>query len=256
MSRKRLLSLVIPIMVVLLSATTIWAGTYRTPDKDTACDVGGTCWNDSGIYLDTSGQISGGCSTTPNWVGYVDWDLTSENRTWNSASLKLTAYRYSGGTQPYTFKLYAVSDTSWTESNSQTDPGYDANTVLGTATVDLTATNGVVEFKDDNNNTLGTYFSSKKGGQASIAVALTGGCGSAGSVIVQFEDREGHGGSAPTSANEPDLVFWTGSGATAVSLSSVGAETGVNWLLIAGLFALAAMAVVGIGYGVRRSKQS
>ena len=250
MKRHLLTSSVIAMIIAVAFVTTIFAGQYRNVTKDTACEYGGTCWNDSGIYISTSAEMGGSdCKSTPSWVGYFDWDLSSETRTWQSASLKLTAYQHSGGNPPYTFTLYGVSDTSWTESNSQADPGFDSGTVLATATDDLS--DNEVEFKDDGNNTMGTYFTNKKGGHAAVAVAITGGCGSVGGPTVTFEDHEGHGGSAPQSGNEADLIFWTGSGATVVTLHSMSSQT-FNWPLYAGLAALAALVLAALGFGVRR----
>jgi hypothetical protein len=141
--RNSLFAIGIAVIIIALFATSIFAGTYRNVDKDTACDVGGDCWNDSGLYLDTSASTNG-CVDPPNWVGYINWDLTSETRTWQSASLKLTSFNTVGGAPPYTFSLYPVADTTWTEANTgQANPGYDASTVLATATDDLTKIEGI-----------------------------------------------------------------------------------------------------------------
>ena len=240
------------LFAILVLTTTVWAGTFRSPNKDIACDVGGTCWNDSGIYLSTSASGTGGCKDTPDWIGYINWDLTGNTSdAWKSAALTLTVHSTSGGTQPFTFTLYGVNDTSWNETNNSPDPGYDALTVLGTATADVSATDSPIVFEDDETNKMGTYFLGKKGGQASIAVALTGGCASVGSITATIEDHEGHGGSAPESGNEADLVFWTGTGVTAVSLASSQAKT-TNWPVMAGLAALLVLVVAGLGFGVRR----
>ncbi len=255
MKRSRFFfGLVVIIAMVLVSATVIFAGSYRSPDKDTTCD-GSNCSNGFGVYVQASGDPGGG-SCQPTWVGYIGWDLSSEANTWQSASLKLTAYNVVGGAPPFTFKVYPANNDTWTEDGA--DPGYDVNNELATATDDLT--DNVVEFASD---ALGAYFLNKKGGEATIAVVMTDGCGTQ-SGTAQFEDREGSGGSAPTSGNEPDLTFWTGTvqngTPTAVGMKSFQAENNTpsspNWPLIAGLFALVAVVVVGIGYGVRRSKQS
>jgi hypothetical protein len=92
---------------------------------------------------------------------------------------------------------------------------------------------------------------------------MTDGCGDING-SVWFEDADGTGETAPQSANEPDLIFYTGQVVngtpTAVEMKSFQAENNnlstPNWPLIAGLFALVAVVVVGVGYGVRRSKQS
>ncbi|HHB89964.1 MAG TPA: hypothetical protein ENK60_01495 [Anaerolineae bacterium] len=241
----------ITILLLFVSATVIFAGTYRSPAKDTTCD-GTNCSNGFGVYVQASGSPGGG-PCQPTWVGYIGWDLSGETRTWQSASLKLTAYNVTGGQPPFTFKIYPANNDTWTEDGA--DPGYDSNTELASAVDDLT--DNVVEFASD---ALGNYFLNKKGGMATIAVVMTDGCGAV-SGTAQFEDREGSGGNA---ANEPDLVFWTGpvvnSTPTAVEMKSIRVEdntpVSTNWPMIAGLFALGTAVLVGLGYGLRRSKQS
>ncbi len=199
--------------------------------------------------------MQGGC--TPSYVAYIGWDLTPDaSKTWQSASLTLTHYRTTGGQSPFTLKIYPANNDTWTESGS--DPGYNDGQELASASYNGTDT--TLTFASD---ALGAYFLNKKGGPASIAVVMTSGCGVTGTL--EFEDMEGTGGTAPQSAHEADLVFYTGQVVngtpTAVEMQSFQVENDnstsfSNWPLIAGLFALAAMAVVGIGYGVRRSKQS
>jgi len=249
MKRSRFLfglMVAVAVAVVAISATAVFAGTYRSPSKDAACD-GSNCYDNFGLEVQSSGSPGGGpCSVV--YYSYIGWDLTSETGTWQSASLKLTAYDITGGEAPFTFKLYPVNNDTWTEGGA--DPGYDESTELASVTDDLT--DNEIEFKDDASNTLGTYFLNKKGSVASVALVMTDGCGTI-SGDVKFEDIEGTGGSAPQSANEADLIFWTGSGATAVSLSSLNANGATpNWPLYAGLAALAALVLVAAGFGIRR----
>jgi len=250
-----------------LFATVIFAGTYRSPNKDTTC--GNTtndsnCYNGSGIYVETSGNIDTGACDAPQYVGYIGWDLTNDaSKTWQSASLKLYAYDTAGGGPEYTFTLYPANSDGWSETG--TNPGFDNTTELATATADLSSASKAnmvpIEFASD---ALGQYFLDKRSNpEATLAVVMTGGCSLNASVW--FEDVDGTGGTAPQSANEPDLIFYTGQVVngtpTAVDVKSFEAENNTssstpNWPLIAGLFALAAVVVVGVGYGVRRSKQS
>ncbi len=247
-------------LAVLLIVTTItFAGTKRSPSKDATGD--GTTMYNQFVEIQSSADLGGG-ACTPVYVGYIAWDLTSETRTWQSATLTLYAYD-NAGPGNYTFTVYPANNDSWPEGGGS-DPGYDSNTVLATVTADVSGASSAsmkpIEFVS---NELGDYFLGKKGGQASVAVVMTDGCGSL-SGDVKIEDREGGGGSAPTSTNEPDLIFYTGQVVngtpTAVGMKSFQAENNTpsspNWSLIAGLFALVAVVVVGIGYGVRRSKQS
>jgi len=258
--RRVMTSSVIAVVIALLFVSAILAGTYRSPNKDTTCGVtadDSNCYNKSGIYVETSGNPDSGACDAPRYVGYIGWDLSSESGTWEGASLKLFAYDTSGGGPTYEFSLYPANNDSWTETG--TNPGYDNTTLLAKASADLSSaskTNMVpIEFVS---NELGTYFLNKKGGEATIAVVMTGGCSLNASVW--FEDADGTGGSAPTSANEPDLVFWSGDVVngtpTAVEVTSFKAETNsdgsTNWPMLAGLFALAAVVIAGVGYSVRR----
>ena len=255
MKRKVLISLIVMLAIVMLTATVIFAGTYRNVTKDTTCDpIQDICYDNYGVYIQASTDMASGCK--PAYIGYIGWDLTGETRTWQSASLKLTHYKTTGGTPPFTLKVYPANNDTWTEDGS--NPGYDDTQELATA--DYNGTDTTLTFASD---ALGSYFLNKKGGEASIAIVMTDGCGS-GSGTVEFEDMEGSGGTAPQSANEADLIFYTGQVVngtpTAVEMKSFQAENNnpstPNWPLIAGLFALVAVVVVGVGYSVRRSKQS
>ena len=269
MKRRFLSNLIIIFGITLLFMSVVSAGQFRTPDKDTSCGVTPTdsnCYNNYGVYVEASGSPGGGCSAT--YVGYIGWDLSSQSDTWQSAELKLYAYKTSGGGPSYTFTLYPASNDTWSETG--TNPGYNSSINLGTATVDLSnASASNMILVDFTSNDLGTYFLNKKGHEATIAVVMTNGCGNVNG-SVWFEDREGSGStllasgnrskdghdiSVIESANEPDLIFWTGKGATAVSVSSLNAHSGPNWPLFAGIAVVALAIVAGVGYSVRRARQ-
>ena len=257
MKRNLMISLILALVIVLLTATAIFAGTYRDVNKDTACD-GNNCYNGIGLEIQSSADPGGSGECVPVYYSYIGWDLTSETRTWQSASLKLFAYGSTGGGPTYTFTLYPVNNDTWTEDG--TDPGYDDATVLATGFADLSAASTSnmipVELASD---ALGDYFLNKKGGVASIAVVMTDGCGLI-SGDVFFEDMDGSGGSAPTSGNEADLTFWTGpvveGTPTAVEVSNFSADNAqpVNYALYAGLAALAVLVLGAIGYGYSRTR--
>jgi hypothetical protein len=251
MKRNLIISLIVALVIVLLTATAIFAGSKRNVAKDTTCQPGAACSDGFGVYVQSSsGPGGGGCVDA--WIGYIGWDLTSETRTWQSASLKLTQYNVVGGTPPFTLKLYPANNDTWTVDGG--DPGYDNTSEL--ASVQYNGTDATVELASD---ALGTYFLNKKGGPASVAVVMTDGCGDV-SGTVQFEDMEGSGGSAPQSGNEADLVFWTGpvvSGTpTTVEMSTFSADNTqpVNYALYAGLAALAVLALGAVGYGYSRTR--
>ena len=268
--RRRLFtSSAIAIGIALIFVTLIFADTYyRHPNKDTMCNVdSGQCYDGLGIYVKRRGNTS---SCTSNYyVGYIGWDLAPDaSKTWDSATLELFAYKRLGGSEDnnghvnFEFTVYPANIDNWTENG--TNPGFDETNPLAVVSADLTnasASNMVsVKFASDD---LGTYFLNKKGHEATVAIVMTDGCGLGADVW--FEDTNGTGGSAPTSANEPNLTFYTGpivnGTPSAVAMKSIQTENNTtpfspNWPVIAGLFALAAVVVVGIGYSVRRFKQS
>jgi len=235
---------VVFLILALVVTTAVWAGTYRAPDRDATCLVGGNCVNEQGIYV-SSRSTNQTCS--PEWVGAISWDLsTTRGEEWQSASLKLNAYEHSDG-GPYTFVIYPATTEDWQENGSA--PGYDANTELARVTDDLT--DNEVTFASDD---LGIYFRDKIGGKATVVIVLTDGCG-AGDAFVRFEDREN---SSARALGEPDLIFWTGhvvngtpTSATAIRIDSLstGESGSINWMLVGGLL-LVVMA--GAGYALRR----
>ena len=256
MKRKFFISFAVAFSALFIVVGILFAGTYRSPSKDTSCYVnyGNQCYDNYGIQAEASDNGTGQC--VPTVVGYVGWDLSSESRSWSSAALTLTAYSVTGGTPPFTFALFSPSDHDWTEDGVA--PGYVGSAIVTTTVSSLSAGESVVFTSDD----LGSHFSALKGHNASLAVVLTDGCGSH-SANIAFEDLEGSGGlHAPTSVKEADLVFWTGAvdpntnDPTAVDVASVKANTdspSSNWPVIVGLVALFALVVAGVGFGVRRS---
>ena len=218
----------------------VWAGTYRSPDRDASCLVAGNCVDGQGIYV--SAQLKDG-ACKPEWLGVISWDLRMESGQWQSASLRLSAYEQDGA-GPCTFNIYPVTTEEWNETGSA--PGYDANTILASVTDDLT--DGELTFVSDD---LGAYFKEKVGGKASIVVALVDGC-AGGNAFARFEDTER---SSSRVLSEPDLIFWGGPvvngtptiSSTAVSVSTLSAhDSGYSiWLLLAGMVL---MVVAGIFY--------
>lgn len=231
------------LIVALLLTTVAWAGTYRSPDRDATCLVAGNCVDEQGIYISSQSE---GDACAPEWLGVISWDLRAASGEWQSASLRLSAYEHSNN-GPYTFTIYPATTESWQENGIS--PDYDSDTALASTTDDL-ADNELTFASDD----LGVYFRNKIGGDATIVIAMTGGC-DAGKAFARFQDREG---SSARAISEPDLIFWTGhvvngtpTSATAIQIASFETADagGVNWLAL-GIAAL--LGLIGVGYGIRR----
>jgi len=208
MKRRLVLVGIVTFIILAIPVRLLLAeGHFRSPTKDTACykSVNNNCYDNYGVQVSASADSSGRCN--PDAVGYIGWDLgiadPDYNRTWSSATLTLTAYSVTGGEPPFTFALYAPDNHDWTEDGMALGYG---GTAIATATVPSLAVDGVVTFESD---ALGAYFLGLKGGDASLAVVMTGGCGAQSATVV-FEDVEGTGNLyAPSSAKEADLVFLT-----------------------------------------------
>ena len=233
------------LLLSLLSMTFIVkAGTYRVPSKDTSCAggsaAGGICQDQLGVTTTGSNIASPSCSGN---VGYVAWDLGSEGLTATLASAKLTFTTYAVSAAPdadLTFALVTPNNHTWTEGG--TNPGN--GTELATAVVRLSdgASAQQVVFQSD---ALGAYFDGLKGGTASVGVVIKSGCTL--STVVNFEDTDRSGGVA---SNAPDLIFYTGPGATAVTLASLTATGAAvpfaRYALFAAIIGMAAIALAWV----------
>jgi hypothetical protein len=237
------------LVVCLVLSGTVLAGSYRSPSKDMTCD--GTDCSDSTELVVSGGAISGGC--TQDLVSYIAWDLTSNaGDSWANAKLTLTTsppdvpFTTDAGT--YTFALMQPNNHSWTPATG--DPGYGVE-LATSAAVAVTAAGGEqIVFQSD---ALGAYFSGLKGNVASVAVIVKTGCTGPNHTIVLHDTGSG--------ANEPDLIFYPGSGGTAVTLSTFrAADSGPNWPLVAGLVgllgaALSVSIVIRRRYAVRQANR-
>ena len=220
------------------------AGTLRTATKDTTCFPGGACGDTSGVQV-ASSILPSACSDSQ--IGYMGWNLSSIAVTIQSATLTLQTYNVSGVPGgDVTFQLVTPNDHTWTENGS--DPGYGTVIATTTATlVDGTATQ-TVTFGGSGNptaaNSVGAYFEGLRTGttpaNATIGIRISGGCTL--STNISFNDSEDSGG---MTSGDPDLLFYTGPGATALTLTSFStARPGTPYPLLAGLIGLFGLALI------------
>ena len=171
----------------------------------------------------------------------MKFDLTDVTNKITTATLTL---RVVGKTGTGNVALVPVSDTSFTSSNVGTlDPAdYDLNSPIGalTAISDIPAAGNpwVVSTQ-----ALADYLDARKGGYAALAVIVSE-C-SAGNPAVQFAS------SSTATGAPPSLTF---DAPTAVTMSTFQtADPAVNWPLIVGLGALAAVLIGGLAVTRRRA---
>lgn len=241
------------VVACLMLSGTVLAGSFRSPSKDTTCD-GSNC--DNSLKLAVRGSLGFGSTCTTDYISYIAWDLTSNvGDSWANAKLTLTTSPTDGvfttDPGPYTFALVQPNNHTWTPGGS--DPGFGSE-LATSAVVTVTVDGGEkVVFQSD---ALGTYFSGLKGGTASVGVILKSGCASLGSTVLFHDTGSGAGG-----VDEPDLIFYPGSGGTAVTLSTFrAADSGPNWPFVAGLVgslgaALSVSFVLRRRYAVRQANR-
>lgn len=223
--KKKALKFLLVGLILLIGVGVAFAGTYRSPSGDTACQVGSSCFNNFGVYTSSGGV--GVCN--PSIVGYIKWDLSgdtlAQGSTIGSADLTLTVESVTGAPAGgmVTFDIYAATINNFNEGGS--DPGRGL-TSLATKTANISGGSGTkVVFSS---SALGSHFQTGKtqnSGVVGIAVVMTGGC--TASTTVVFGDVESG------ASTEPDLIFYTPS---AVNLQEVSASTSSNptiWMALA-----------------------
>ena len=238
------ISAIVLALLMLIPVSLASAGTHRTATKDTTCLAGGVCSDGYGVQV-ASSNLPSACSDSQ--IGYIGWNLSTLTTPVQSAELTLTTYNVTGSPGALTFELVTPASHTWTEDGS--DPGY--GTVIATTTATLT--NGTspqtVTFGGSGNtaaaNAMGAYFQDiRDNGAPSIAtigVRISGGC--LVGTNISFNDSENSGSVA---SSDPDLIFYTGPGATAVTLASLTAASApaAPLALFAGVIGLAALALV------------
>ncbi|MCB8983277.1 MAG: hypothetical protein H6659_05620 [Ardenticatenaceae bacterium] len=250
MNKRVLQFAFLSLIVSMAFSTSAFAGTFRSPAKDTMCsaEAGTWCANGYGVQAVSSGIYA----CIPDQVGFVGWDLSSVTETIGSAQVSLTTYDVSGAPQPPTglvFELFVPASQDWTESIDQASPG-SSGAILASTTIALA--NGsepqTVVFggssKPTDAATLGAYFESiKTTGPATVGVRISGGC--LLGTVVAFNDREDTGnlpgGAAATEAN---LILFS---PTAVSVSSLSASREMN--NVSAFVAIGLVSLSGIAAG-------
>lgn len=245
--------LIVTFVLVILTTGVVAAGTFRSPSKDTACQVtsGGLCGNGSGVAVQASQNPGNPSLCTPvSLVGFVGWDLSGITQSIGSAELILTTYRVTGAptSTPVTFELFEPLTHDWSEVGA-VSPGSSGNTLATTSVLleNLTGTPQTVVFSGSDAVALGAYFNNLRSpGPATVGIRISGGC--TASTVVYFNDRENTGNlPGGAAATEPDLLLFT---PTAVSLQSVGASSQSQGLpMVAfGAAAFLVLLVAGVTY--------
>ena len=252
MKQKKLTSVLV-ILVLLLTLTSIaFAQNVRSVNADTYWNINadsGTV-NGGGNNIVAEGTGSG-CTITR--AGLLQWDVSDVDDTATVGNATITLHQINfntGSTASSKLALFGTDDT-WDDSTAQSGlpqpPDFNSTTPLAEATGPFDVNSDVVFTATGTSDPLIQYIQNQVTGdnKVSFYVEITAGCPLGGSALVAWNSKE-----AGTSTMELSTP-------TSVGLATFSAgDPSVNWSLIAGLFALVAVVVVGIGYGVRRSKQS
>ena len=227
---KKFSALLILIVTLLLPVGLVFAGTFRSPDKDTTCDAS-NCFDGFGISTLGSQNIASPGSCLPDQAGLIGWTLAVDETTYPIASAILTMTVQSQDdsgtfvTTPGTYDFALVTPNNHTWAANGPNPGYGA--VIATSTGNVISAGGEKVVFNADVNGLGGYFAGlnidvANPAPATVGIIMTNGC-TAPSHTVVFQDNDPVGF---TGADEPDLVFYPGPGATAVSLSETGTSAG------------------------------
>ncbi len=249
--------LTLTLLLVVLTTGVVVAGTFRSPSKDTTCQVttGGLCEDETGILAQASQNPGDPLLCTPvSAVGFIGWDLSMITEQIGSAELVLTTYRVTGAptTTPVTFELFEPSTHDWSEDGA-VSPGSSGNTIATTSVLlaNVTGTPQTVVFGGSDAVALGAYFNNLRSpGPATVGIRISGGC--TASTLVYFNDKENTGnlpGGAP--ATEPDLLLFS---PTAVSVAAIGASSQSHSGALVALL-IAAVLVLGAGTAVYYRRQ-
>ncbi len=255
MKRKTLIATSIVFVLLLAVVSIAIAQNVRTVNQD-------TYWK----FNDPTDQVNGGaaniqvegseaaCGVTR--AGLLKWDVSDipDGSTVGNATITLHGVTFNVGADGATLGLFEAPD-NWDESTAQgslPSPPDPPSTAAPLATVDgpfpASSSGGDITFTaSGTNDPLIQYIQTQVDGDnlVSFWVEFTTNCPGGGTALLAWNSRES--GTSYMELSTP----------TSVGLATFSAgDPSVNWSLIAGLFALVAVVVVGIGYGVRRSKQS
>ncbi|HID34331.1 MAG TPA: DNRLRE domain-containing protein [Anaerolineae bacterium] len=254
--RRNLLFILFSGVILLLLAGAVYAAATNPEDSYVEVIGNQTAIHGSETDLTASATlniVTNACDS--NYIVYLKWDLDQVNGEAsvsgaNKTNLTLNVnLAFQVGSD--TLNLYKVADDSWTES---TINGANAP-ALGDLIMQISAptTTGPVVFESAaladwiNENSSYTGGGDTISGDDTVSFAIqVEGCSD--TTLIQFDSKE------TTSGTPPALNIFD---PTAVSLASFSATdvNPVNWSLIVGLFALGAAVLVGVGYGMRRSRR-
>jgi hypothetical protein len=266
--------LVVVVIAVLLASGFVSSGVFASGpgmvSEDTYVSAGDPTGNFGDQFL-TIGT-GGACSAPANQseTTFLRWNFPAAyiGNPVGSAEMTLSVFvnTASGATQ---LTLYRVADDAWTQAGltyNYPTPGA-GGPALGAAiqTIDLAAGyTGLVTFgaASPASSELANYIREQLvagDGKASFALRVTS-CpedGGAGVTILLFSSETGGPGAMAQSANAPDAPTWpflTIAPPTAVTMSTFhAADPAVNWPLIAGVGALAAVLIGGLAVARRRA---
>ena len=245
---KRSLFIVLTAMLIIATAVSVaLAASGPTADAYVRSTSTGTNYG-TDVYLSL---YTNGSGCTSQDYSYLKFDLSSVTQTIGRATLTLTT-----GASPSSViagtkvSLYPVADDGWIESGVGSIT-YANAPVVGTELLAVdapTINNQAVVFGSNLVSTaLSTYLQTEAQGDkvASFAVKLTGAC-NATTTGVRFASKEN-----VTVGNRPSLALFT---PTAVTMSTFRSpDPAVNWPLIIGLGALAAVVTGGLAVTRRRA---
>jgi len=246
---KKMLVLVALLILAVVVSFTAEAANPRPVTEDTYWDklADAAAVNGGSFNVFAEGSESA-CNLSK--VGLLKWDVSdiSDSTTVGSVTIRLENLKSITGTDDTSvISLYEAPDL-WDESTSQgqlpnpPDHNNTTATVLATATGPFTLGGNVVFQGSGSSDPLVQYVQDQITGDnlVSFWVEITDGCPGGGTGRIVWSSRED--GTAYMELSTP----------TAIAISDFSANGSVNWSLIAGLVALAAVVILGVGYGVRR----
>ena len=252
MNRKTLI-LLVSLLVLLISATVVIAQNVRDVNQDTFW------WGTepaTAVHGSDANVIAEGSESACNVVrgGLLKWDLSdiADTATVGNVTISLNQVNFSFDQDGVvTLGLFAAPD-NWDETTQQGDlptPPLPTDTPLATVNGPFAVNSNIVFSASGTNDPLVQYVQGEIQGDnfASFWVIFTSGCDAGGTSLVAWNSRES--GTSTMELSTPNSV-------TLATFSADGAASTPNWPAIAGLFALGAAVLVGLGYGVRRSRQS
>ncbi len=242
-------------LIMIATVSMVQAGTDRTATKDTTCFLGSAQCADGFGVAPAAGNL-GGTPSDPcidSQLGYMAWDLSGITQTIGSAELTLSTYNVTGISGPLTFELFAIEDASETWGPDDVNPPTEDTSVgdsgvLATNTATLTpgTTPQTVVFGGAGNtvdaDTLGNYFETKRPAtSATVGIRIADGCSL--STVINFEDANDAGGTGA----DPDLIMRTGTGFTAIEMSSWQVASSENALLAGTVLLVVVTLILGTG---------